>query len=360
MTVSAPSEVPCPCGPTLVPDKLYQLLDKWIIRENCLLCYDFTLVQQLPDILSENFGIRTSSDVLACADLVRLFDLVDTQKYEISQLPGLIERTGIDLSRYSTIGSLKQIGNSDEQFSRLTKAVQNDGSQAIEAIRTMQMDLGQGREHGSKYEAHLLDENNLPIYLQRVSSVRPTPLQKFMNSSFWGILIEAWKYQGYLKPSMPSLSIGPRWLTEILYFRRIHGLSNHIGLDLFSDDPQMVVAGDMHAIPFPDNHFTFIFLKNVMDKSYNMRLLVKELIRVVAPGGIIVADHDCSLGFNTPLTRTDIQKSRNLLRLFSSRTELVSLIVEDTDITPNYPPDATITYRLNSRLGIRIHKGKSI
>jgi hypothetical protein len=339
---------------------LYDCLDKLILRENCVLCYDFNLAKQLPEILRENWGIYSAADAVKNRDLVRLFKLIDPQndsKLDINKIPALLEKSGVDLERYSAIGSLEQVGHTEEEFSRLTKTTQDQGDQALEAIKTMQLDLGQGKENGKRYDPHLLNEQLLPLYFHRVCAVPATTLEKLMNSYIWGILIESWKYQGWIDPRVPTLSIGPRWLTEILYFRKIHGLTQHIGLDLFSDDPSMVTEGDMHNIPFPDNHFGLIFIKNTVNKSYDVRKLVSEMIRVVRPGGIIITDDDTGFGFTTPLTRTDVQKAANLARLFVVKTTSQVLICQDTPLNPNPGQRAVATS--NARLAVRVIKSGS-
>jgi SAM-dependent methyltransferase len=339
---------------------IFNCLDKLIERENCVLCYDFNLAVQLPDILRENWGIYSAAEVVKNRDLVKLFKLIDpknTAKLDINQLPELLTRSGVNLDRYSAIGSVEQVGHSENEFSRLTKTTQDQGAGALEAIKSMQLDLGQGKEKGKRYDPHLLNDQMLPLYFQRVCAVPASPLEKLMNSYFWGILIEAWKYQGWIDTRVPTLSIGPRWLTEILYFRKIHGLSQHIGLDLFSDDPEMVVEGDMHKIPFPDNHFGFIFIKNTVNKSYDVRKLVSEMIRVTRPGGIIMTDDDTGFGFTTPLTRTDVQKASNLARIFVHKTVSQVLICQDNPLKPNPGQRAVATS--NARLAVRVIKSGS-
>ena len=154
--------------------------------------------------------------------------------------------------------------------------------------------------------------------------------------------------------SRPSLSVGPRWVTEIQFFREVVGLKNHIGLDLFSDDPDLVIAGDMHRMPFPSEHFNLIFLKNIVDKSYRVRTLVEELIRVMEPGGIVIVDQICGYGACNPLTRTDIQHARNLLRLFEARARTHALVCQDVDVSGIGDAKEGSAKRYNARLAIRV------
>lgn len=332
--------------------EINRLLDKLIRREDCVLGYDTTLLDDLPDILVENHQVRSVGDVRRHPDLVQLFRLIDPDdraRLNPWALASLLKEAGVDVNRFSTRGTLEDAGDDSKKYSSLTQMLQSEGDKAREAILQMQSDLGQGLETGAKYSSHVLPPAQLPFYFRRVCSIPATPMEIFMNSYFWGILIEAWKYMGWLKTTLPSLSVGPRWLTEIIFFRVVHKLERHIGLDLFSDDPNLVVAGDMHKMPFPENHFHFLFIKNTIDKSYNVRLLIDELIRVLAPGAILIADQNCAYGFTTPLTRTEIQSAENLARVFKARASVEVLICETPDI-PASPNKA----QKNGRLAIRV------
>lgn len=82
----------------------------------------------------------------------------------------------------------------------------------------------------------------------------PSWIERVSEKHYWDLQIRKWRLQGKLDPAVLSLSVGGRWITEVLYFREIVGLRNHIGIDLHSDDEDLVVIGDMHDMPFPDNH----------------------------------------------------------------------------------------------------------
>ena len=158
-----------------------------------------------------------------------------------------------------------------------------------------------------------------------------------------------------MKPEVPSLSIGPRWVTEIRFFREILGLKCHVGLDLFSDDAGLVVAGDMHAMPFPDNNFQLIFIKNTIDKSYDFRQLVREMLRVLRPGGIVVIDQIAGYGDCSPLTRTDIQRAENLARVFQANaSEKLSIFVQKDIALDSIGGPRNDRAKFNSRLAFRL------
>lgn len=105
------------------------------------------------------------------------------------------------------------------------------------------------------------------------------------------------------------LCIGPRWFEEIIYIRDRFGCEA-IGLDLFSNDSELVKIGDMHDMPFEDNSFDVVYQKNTFNKSYDIRKCLDECIRVLKPGGIIISD-EClayTIGVNE-LARTSIYRN---------------------------------------------------
>jgi SAM-dependent methyltransferase len=183
-----------------------------------------------------------------------------------------------------------------------------------------------------KYEANR-SQSELRGYLRSVTASPPSLLERITRKHFWELKFVLWRLMGKLDSTHRSLSVGPRWVTEIVYFREVLGLRQHIGLDLFSDGSDLVVAGDMHAMPFPDRHFGLIFLKNTVDKSYDVRKLTEELLRVVESRGLIVIDQICGYGRCSPLSRTDIQHATNLLRVFQARASVLPLVCYDIDIS---------------------------
>lgn len=105
------------------------------------------------------------------------------------------------------------------------------------------------------------------------------------------------------------LCIGPRWIDEILFIRSKFG-SDAIGLDLFSNNEELVTVGDMHDMPFPDNSFDVVYQKNTFNKAYDIRKCLAECVRVLKPGGIIISD-EClayTIGVNE-IARTSIHRN---------------------------------------------------
>lgn len=242
----------------------------------------------------------------------------------------------------------------EKNFSRwsLTTAEEN-----VDSVLTLQRDLGMDQHNAAlqRYPASW-EHGNVPLrlYMCGVTTVQPNLLEKLTRRSFWELRIAWWKMRGMLDRTSPSLSIGPRWVTEIEFFRKVVGLKGHIGLDLFSDNEDLVKVGDMHQIPFPDRHFQLIFIKNTVDKSYEVRRLVAELLRVTRSGGIVIVDQICGYGDCSPLTRTDIQKSDNLLRLFRAHSPVQVLVQQDIALINAHSIKVRDRSNNNARLAIRL------
>jgi len=105
------------------------------------------------------------------------------------------------------------------------------------------------------------------------------------------------------------LCIGPRWYEEISFIKNKFGC-DAIGLDLFSDNEELVKVGDMHNMPFEDNTFDVVYQKNTFNKAYDIRKCLDECIRVLKPGGIIISDECLSytIGVNE-IARTSINSN---------------------------------------------------
>jgi SAM-dependent methyltransferase len=323
-------------------------------RGRCVLGYDRSLADQAPEILWEMHGIRPGSDAAALPELGRLFDLLDPSgrlPRRTDQLPALIAGVPALAPDFGTRGDA---GQAAKEFDHWTE---KNAQEDLGSVITLQMDLGQGRHNASmeRYEARR-QLKMLRHYLGSVTSAPRSLLERVTRRPYWELKLRWWRALRLVRADLASLSVGPRWVTEIHYFRDVLGFRGHIGLDLFSDDPSMVIAGDMHKMPFEDGRFGFVFLKNVVDKSYDVRKLVEELVRVSAPGGVVIVDQICGYGYCTPVTRTDIQSAANLRALFKARVRTQSLVCTDIDVSGVGDASASGARRLNARLAIRILK----
>jgi SAM-dependent methyltransferase len=332
-------------------------LRKLIRRPDCVLSYDRDLIDTLPDILREQYQISSDADISKNADLEAIFGLIPkspaTGNHGIAGLPSFLRASGVPLDEFVTSAPEGLAIQNPGDFDKWTTAASQKGDKH-EEILNLQKDLAMGQWNAqmSRYAARL--QIPLKDYLASVTTPPPTWLERIFRKRFWEIKFALWKMTGKLDPEKPSLSIGPRWITEILYFREVVGLREHIGLDLFSDDAELVTAGDMHDIPFPDKKFGFVFLKNTADKSYNVRKLIDEIVRVTAPNAIVVIDQICGYGRNSPLSRTDIQSAHNLLKLFQARAGVRPLVCYDIDVSGLGDARENNEKRNNARLAVQI------
>jgi SAM-dependent methyltransferase len=331
-----------------------RILGQLAPRGRCVLSFDRSLLEQMPRILRELHGSQLSA---AKPQVDRLFDVLDPDRRvprEIDALPALLSKFPPIVAALQTRASEGVLKEAGAPFDHWTE---QSAHEDLGSVLTLQKDLGQGR-HSEKNQRYGADRGvaELKNYLRSVTSAPPSLWERLTRTTFWESRIRRWQNRGDIDPSMPALSVGPRWVTEIHYFREILGFKKHIGLDLFSDDPELVKAGDMHAMPFPDNEFGFTFLKNVVDKSYDVRKLVSELVRVMAPGGTVVVDQVCAYGRVTPLGRTDIQSAYNLRVLFDAKTRTRTLVCQDIDISALGDAKNTGARRINARLALQILK----
>lgn len=89
------------------------------------------------------------------------------------------------------------------------------------------------------------------------------------------------------KAKLKVLSIGPRSEAELLLIAGYgFKFSNIRGIDLFSYSPKIDV-GDMHGMPYENNSFDVIFSGWVLAYSDKQENALKEMVRVLRPGGYI-------------------------------------------------------------------------
>jgi SAM-dependent methyltransferase len=62
-----------------------------------------------------------------------------------------------------------------------------------------------------------------------------------------------------------------------------------VGIDLLPGDERYVLRGDWHALEFPDETFEAVYC-NAFDHAMDLEAVLKELDRVLAPGGVFLLD----------------------------------------------------------------------
>jgi ubiquinone/menaquinone biosynthesis C-methylase UbiE len=72
----------------------------------------------------------------------------------------------------------------------------------------------------------------------------------------------------------------------------------------------------MHDMPFETDMFGLIYQRNTFDKSYDIRAALRECLRVLRDGGLLITD-DCYAYTEgvSELSRTSIKHNRQILRV---------------------------------------------
>src|SRR5262249_34921573 len=113
----------------------------------------------------------------------------------------------------------------------------------------------------------------------------------------WTYLLRREIANGKIAKDEKIICIGNRWLGEILYFRHSICLTNTKGVDLISSNPELVTAADMHNLPYEDNSVKLIFTRGAINKSYDVRVLVKEMLRVLKKDGFLIIETPGPYGY---------------------------------------------------------------
>jgi len=188
--------------------------------------------------------------------------------------------------------------------------------------------------------------------LPTLDAADPDRYELYMGSDRtnpWTYVLKRELARGFLKPDDPVISIGNRWIGEIAYFRENLGLRNTKGLDLFTNDPDLVVAADMHDMPFENDSIKLVFNRGLINKSYDVRILVKEVMRVLKKDGMFIVETPGPYDYGVSrLGCTDIKSSRNLLRLFEGKVRRIFYI--EATKPHRYLYDATKLVRLGFQI----------
>lgn len=299
-----------PLGPETPADEiLARLLD----RDELIDRFDATYLDDLPEILREVHGV-TDDNARAHAlwpELERLWDCASrpADAFRIADLQHvLVDEAGVDEARWTPRHAppeeqrrqkyVRARAFSKAATTRLKGAA--DRGAAVEAINDLQRD----------YSAEVNKGRNELAF---------TELARDETGDPWSPLIKRLRDDGTISADERHLTIGPRWAGEIRYFRDGLGLPQTIGLDLFTNDPELVVVGDMHEMPFEDSSFGLVYQRNTFDKSYDIRRALHECVRVLRSGGVLISDdcYDYVHGVSQ-LARTNLKRNRQMLRVLGA------------------------------------------
>ena len=206
-----------------------------------VICYDYTDIHNFHHILQEEYNI----------------DSVDNNKFE------LFNDLKSELKKNNYIfNSLEDITNILLNLCSQNKININNFIPSIINNKTVSSII-----NTYKWKIDNNDNKNENVLnLQKLYSIRKTTSNdniKINRKDFWdrNQLKNRWGdikiniLNKYLNKDSHILAVGPRYDNEILFFRNTLGFKNTIGLDLFTNDSNLTVKGDMNNIPFDDNSF---------------------------------------------------------------------------------------------------------
>jgi len=75
----------------------------------------------------------------------------------------------------------------------------------------------------------------------------------------------------------------------------------------------------MHAMPFPDNSIKFVFARGLVNKSCDVRLFMREVLRVLDKSGFLIIDTPIYRDALNVLGPTDVKSTSHMLRLLRGR-----------------------------------------
>jgi SAM-dependent methyltransferase len=285
------------------------ILDELLNSREIIDRFDATYLDDLPEILHELYGVTASNvrEHPLWPKVKELWELTGEplEAFDLAHLSAaLVNEAGVDPRAYGPKEASMRVKRRDRltrpRAWRLAAGVRLcDGERSREAINLLQEEFS--IQNGGDQDVEFHD-------LSRPETGDP-----------WSPLIRGLVLDGTITEEEPVLTIGPRWVGEIHYFRDVLGLRDTIGLDLFSRDPTLVTVGDMHRMPFGDDTFAMIYQRNTFNKSSDIRTALRECVRTLRAGGVLISD-DCYAYTHgvSELARTNIKHNRQIIRVISA------------------------------------------
>jgi SAM-dependent methyltransferase len=321
-----------------------RFLDYLIDPNNCIDTYGRTYLDDLEIIVAENHGFDP---------VKQSFPDVATQDW--------FERIRKDwgFARFEDIAAYvrEHRGEFDIANARPRSAFQGEALfENEESFRDLKQSVGSiEKSNAFQRSWSMLASKELPFNDKDADSYETYMSADRVNP--WTYLIRREIRCGKLGRNDRVICIGNRWLGEIRYFRENIGLAKAVGVDLFSGDPELVVAADMHDMPFEDGSIRMIFNRGLINKSYDVRLLIKEMLRVLTDDGYLIVETPGPYDWGvSQLGRTDIKGVQNLLRLLRGKVRRV-IFAEETK-PKRYLYDSTRLIRVFIQIDKRGHAGE--
>jgi Methyltransferase domain len=293
------------------------ILGELIDAEEVIDRYDGSYVADLPHILREVHGVtqENAREATLWPELARLWALTGRPEsdFSLDTLPGLlVDEVGVDESHWSP----KQVDDAArEQLGYYGRLKHRRLRKSIGVRLQALQDRGRTRRDAREQVNTLQKELSLQSG-GKAKQVRFDDLARPETGDPWSPLLIRLREEGVIGEHEPALTIGPRWVGEIHYFRETLGLKGTIGLDLFTTDDELVKVGDMHDMPFADDTFGLVYQRNTFNKSYDIRAALRESVRVLRDGGVLISD-DCYAYTSgvSELCRTNLKHNRQVVRV---------------------------------------------
>lgn len=285
-------------------DLIERFLDHIINPYDCVDIYGRSYLQDLENILIENHSFDFSSqkfpdemtqkwfarmkEAIGSSTMEELIAYIRANESQIS-IANVRPRTDLHLETVT-----EWVPEFDELLPEGSADEKHNEAQRIFSIRSVE-EMEGNQTSGDMYELYLgIDRLNPWTYLARREISR-----------------------GNLSRDDLAVCVGNRWLGEVLYFRENIGLPKTIGLDLFTTNPELVQVGDMHKMPFADNSVGLIFIRQALSKSYDVRIVIKEVMRVLKDGGFFIIEIPGPYGWGVGRMRaSDVKSAASLIKLF--------------------------------------------
>jgi len=334
--------------------RIRELLTELLLRDECRVDrYDASYLDDLPEILREMHGITeirgpATPARAKLAELAALVGVSDTAP--LVALASALRQAGVADEEFRPLRLSDPALQDRFRYSRMPSWSETTGRRAIEGgdavarIRRFQEEYSRHRERRLSPLRCLWRRWQFKHGLPRRGLAQPG------LGDLWTPMLQGFVRDGILRANDPVLTIGPRALGEIKYFRKVIGLRRTIGLDLFSYNRRLVRVGDMHEMPFEDSRFALIFQRNTFDKAYDIRKVLRECVRTLRPGGILATDLSLDYVFGVDeAARTNITRNAWYLRFLGDH---VGEVLHDVQA-----PHTDDWARLVGQLAVRIRKG---
>jgi SAM-dependent methyltransferase len=288
-----------------------RFLDHVINPYECVDIYGRTYLEDIENILSENHGFDFQTqtfpdemtqkwfarmkEVLAVSTMEEVIETIRDNQTSIS-FANVRPRTDLHLETVT-----EWVPNFDQLVPEGTADQKHNEAQRLFSIRSVE-EMSGNQTSADAYELYLGADRLNP----------------------WTYLVRRELAKGTISRNELSVCVGNRWLGEVLYFRENIGLINTIGLDLFTTNPDLVKVGDMHKMPFADGSVGLIFIRQALSKSYDVRIVIAEILRVLRDGGLFIIEIPGPYGWGVGRMRaSDVKSASTLINLFRGHVSRV-------------------------------------